>query len=213
MANDRSQKIRKHVQRVIGNIGSTFEGVQSLIYETMNRIQTQIAEDCLCLEGSEDISVGGEQELYDFPDDFINERKLVVDGGSIPLTLITLDKVEELKRAVGENPDWVSDTPIYYYRWGNQFGFLGANGAVSSGDTTIKIYFWRVPDETEQMSDNHNPALSQMWDTAIRLGTLADLTGSNEWQKKFEFELARRASKERNKHAEAGVVLPTGDYE
>jgi hypothetical protein len=198
---------------VIGNIGSTFEGVQSLIYETMNRIQTQISEDFLCIEESEDIQTSSGQEFYDFPDEFITERKLILDEGSTELKLITLDEVERLKRTANENPDWTADTPVYYYKWENQFGFLGYNGAVPDGEeNTITVYYYKTAYD-DIMSDTVDPVLSHLWDTAIRLGTLADLLGSDKWQEKYEIEIARRGAAQSNRRAEVGQILPTGDYE
>jgi hypothetical protein len=210
----RSKQIRANVQRVLGNRGETFEGGLSLaIYEAGDRVQRRIAGETLCLEGFETIHTQEGEELYGFPEGMIAERKLIPQSGN-ELVRIGMDRVDALKRgrAGSEVSDSSTSTPFYYYRWGNQFGFLSASGG-GVGDSEISNYYFRYPDDSDKMSDTRDPAVPVNWDTAIFYGILAEMTGEPRWVTQYETEFERQANREKSTRAESMAIQPTGDYD
>lgn len=212
---DVSKRIRSNIQRRLKSHGQDIaEALPDAIYSACDNVQNRIAEETLCLEGTADILISADQETYDFPDGMISERKLISDG-SLELKKINQDKVDSLtrQRQSTESSDSTADNLQYYYKWGDQFGFLAANGAIPGADSTVTVKYWRYIDSTEKMSDTIDPIVNRRWLKAIEYGALADLTGAQAWVIAYETEFARVSGKERSHRAENLQVTYNSDYD
>jgi hypothetical protein len=199
---DVSKRIRSNIQRRLKSHGQDIdEALPDAIYSACDIVQNRIAEDTLCLQDKENISVFAGQETYDFPALMISERKLVTDG-TLPLEKISMDKVEKLTLSRNNEDTVSSDDLMFYYKWNDKFGFLGSNGTIPSADFTVTVYHWRFLDDSEKMSDTVDPVVGRRWNLAIEFGALADLTRDPKWVASYEAEMQRVGSKELSNRSE-----------
>lgn len=213
---DRSKHIRQNVQDILGDTAGVDAAKSARIYDAVNRIQREIAETFYCLEGVEEIELEAGQELYDFPDEMLSERKLIPNDASTPLQKIDFDTLDTLKRlqANEDNTDVTSDDIFYYYKWQGQFGFLRCDGSLPSGVATITVYYWRGPDEdTEVISDSVDPVVHRRWDTALFYGAAAELTHNPKWYALYEGAKVVAGRSERASTLESGRIPSTRDYD
>jgi len=212
---DRSKRLRTNVQRVLGDYGDNNDAaLPKAIYDTLNRIQRRICEDASCLEGKSDLTLYSGEEFYDFPSDMLHER-MIIPFGSIPLKHIGFEEVDRMKRSAVSTdlPDTTSGEVAYYYKWNGQFGFLMSNGGLPGSESTLTVYYWRIPSTSEEMSDTKDPAIDSRWDTALFYGAAAELTGENGWFLKFDQEMSRRIGKERTTRSEPAFVPYNNNYD
>jgi hypothetical protein len=212
---DRSKRLKTNVQRVLGDLGEFKEEASTKsVYDCLNRIQRRICEDASCLENKEDISLFSGEELYDFPSDMIHERMLI-SSGSAKLTHIGFEEVDRIKRSSQshETLDTTSGSVFYYYKWNGQFGFLLSSGGSPGSDSTVTVYYWRVPSTSEEMSDTKDPAIESKWDSALFYGAAAELSGDNKWFLMFEQEMSRRVGKERTTRSDPSFISYNASYD
>lgn len=184
----RSKQIRSNLQR---QLDPDTIGYERNIYESMHRVQKRIAEESFCLEGTVEITTAAGQETYAVPDDFIVEYKLM-PAASTPLQEINLTMVDKLKRAraSSDSTDTSVNNVFYYYKWGNEIGFLQANGGSPQDAQVITMYYYRQPDDTIP-SDTIDLEVNSRWDTVIALGVLADLRMDAKDIQRYEMEFVR----------------------
>jgi hypothetical protein len=212
---DRSKRLKTNVQRVLGDYGELKEeALPKSIYDALNRLQRRICEDATCLEAKSDISLYSGEEMYDFPSDMIHERMLV-PSDSTPLKHIGFEEVDRIKRSAlaHDSLDTTSGDVFYYYKGNSQFGFLLSSGGVPGSESTVTVYYWRIPSSSEEMSDTKDPVVESKWDTALFYGAAAELTGENGWYVKFEQEMERRVGKERTTRSEPSFVKYDNTYD
>jgi hypothetical protein len=162
MAGYRSQVLRSKVQKKTDKF-------DDYVYEALNGVQLEICERATCLESKFEISVVSGTELYDFPDGFIVERVLEYPG----IVKANIEKITEIKS--GNNS--TSSDIAYYYTFGNQIGFMLADGSAPNVTETINVYGWRRPKEdgTEKISETIDPIVNNRWDYCLELGAITRL--------------------------------------
>ena len=138
-----------------------------LVFNMMTDVSRRLAEETLCVEKSEDITVVAGTELYDEPDGFFRMKHLKVPSGAL-LTL-TESEIDEINSIKTEIPNSYAQAPTYYYRWEGQIGLFPAPQA--SG--TYTAYYYAIPDT--ELSASLEPETPYYMDDAIRYGVLAEL--------------------------------------
>lgn len=212
---DRSKRLKTNVQRVLGDLGELKEeALPKSVYDCLNRIQRRICEDASCLEDKTDLTLFDGEELYDFPSDMIHERMLITSG-STKLEHIGFEDVDRVKRSFQSQDviDTTSGDVFYYYKWNGQFGFLLSNGGSPGSESTVSVYYWRVPSSSEEMSDTKDPVIESKWDSALFYGAAAELSGENKWFVMFEQEMSRRVGKERTTRSDPSYIPYNSNYD
>jgi hypothetical protein len=212
---DRSKRLKTNVQRVLGDLGEfKEEALPKSVYDALNRVQRRICEDASCLESKAELNLYQGEEFYDFPTDMIHERMLI-PSGSLQLKHIGFEEVDRIKRSA-QSTDILSTTSgdvTFYYKWGSQFGFLLGSGSVPGSDSTVTVYYWRMPSSSEEMSDSKDPLIESKWDSALFYGAVAELTGENAWYIRYENEMERRVGKERTTRSDPSFIAYNGSYD
>jgi hypothetical protein len=211
---DRSKRIRQNVQNRLGDVHGVGAGRATIVYDVLNRVQRRIAEDANAIEDLYELELIGDQELYDVPDGFIAEMKLM-SSGAVEIQKINLEQVEELKRGFANQDSvaWTGEDAYYYYRWANQFGFLKSDGSVGS-TSVVSIYYYRAPDETtEVMSDSIDPVVDRRWDSALFYGAMAELTPDAQWMALYQNELSLQKRIQRSTNVYTGDIPVNRSYD
>lgn len=187
----RSQRIRTNVQRIVDKSLRSEESSPEAIYDAINAVQEKIVEETLCLDGTVDIVLYG-QQFYGLPDDFIAIKGIT---GEDSLTLIDFAEVERLFAIASDTDDSTddstSDTPLKYYFHDGQIGFLTSSGSYPSSGT-LTLYYYRQLDSLEYAKDTTDPAINSRWDRTLFYGAVCELIQDGAWERKYEVEYARR---------------------
>lgn len=215
-AGDITKTLRGNVQSILGARPEETGVLVGRIYDAFNRIQRRIAEDALCIETSAStvptITIVANTETYTYPTGLITERFLTVDGQTQQLEKVNMDRVEYLKRlASSETIQDTTDYLYYYYKWGDRFGFLRANGSAPSVAGTVNCWGWKYP--TTTMGDSVDPEVSDSWKMVFIYGAVAEISSDPKWQIIYQQEFRRMLSREQNKKDESLAIPATRDYD
>jgi hypothetical protein len=205
---DRSKKIRQRVQTLLKDPKGLLVRYQD-VYDALNRVQRRITEDSECIEATATVDLDG-SESYSLPDDCTALRKVEPVSGTEPIEKVNVDDGLALRRNGTSSTD---DSTLVYYQWEGKLVFLNASGSFpSSGSVTI--YFWRSLAATgEDMSDTLDPVVHNRWDETLVNGAVADLSGEDKWEAKYDREFGRVLGKEKSINSETFSIPPTQEYD
>lgn len=158
----RSKKIRNRIRLIVGNTGAV---PNPLIYDRMSAVQRRLAEESLCLERSEDVSIVASTADYDEPSGYYKLKQINLPSGS------TIEPVE-VDQATFNNLSrvGVATTAVQYFsRWNGQIHFWPTPGSAA----TWTFFYYALP--VYDLGRSNDPETPSYMDDAIEYGALAEL--------------------------------------
>ena len=162
----RSKRIFDFVRSILGP--ETIDKIpDKLVFNIMTDVSRRLAEETLCIEQSEDLTVVAGTELYDEPDGFYRMKHLKVPSGA--LLVLQESEIDEINTIRTDIPNSFAQAPTYFYRWNGQIGLFPAPQAAG----TYTVYYYALP--VTELSTSVSPATPYYMDDAIKYGVLAEL--------------------------------------
>lgn len=159
----RAKKIRNRIRLIVGADNGTVPN--KLIYDRMDAVQRRLAEESLCLERSEDVSIVSGTADYDTPTGYFKLKHIQLSSGTtVEPQEVTRQEFNELTR-VGV----ATTAQLYFTRWNNQISFY----PTPSSSDTWTFYYYALPVYT--LGRSNDPETPTYMDDAIEYGALSEL--------------------------------------
>lgn len=177
------------IQRIIGINDERVP--KTLIFDSINDTQKQIAQRLLCLEGSGNITTDA-NGAASLPSGFFRLKRLVLsDNNQIFPKEVDVENYDILQHLLFSN---ISTTIQYYKIWDGSITLFP-----NPGINTYTMFFYALP--TTTISASVDPEVPDYMDDCLRFGALSDLWNYKEgeeaillaqyWKRLFDEEMDR----------------------
>ena len=164
----RSIKLYERIAKVVGVSNPQVTDVD--IYDSLNDVQTQVAQRLLCIEKSGTLTVTS--GVASVPTGFFRLKRIVMpDGTAIFPQEIDVQEYDTFEHLLFTN---IANTVQYYKIWNSQITFFP-----TPANTTYTVFYYGIPTTTivgtPTSASEVEPELPSYMDECLRYGALSDL--------------------------------------